>query len=434
VALVPDLLYSAPITITSAPDMSALRPLRILEIAASGSVGTSDMGPVSTTICALANGFARLGHSVTLADTGSTKPRASLDPRIQLVTVPVTNDRPRKLASLSARAYGLYVWCSALRYLWSLRRLLKLDTFDAVHVHDEALACLLSLLIPGRFFYTSHTSIWALKRGQGEKLSLTERLEAATESFAMRNARATIALGDYLGPQVPRAITETIAHGIEADAWQPLDRATARTALNISPGDFVAVFVGRLHPQKGVDVLIEAIRKVAGALPRLRLIVIGPAGGHYSARGRPSAYAIDLFRRAEGAPIQFVGFLDHHSTELRQYLSAADVAVVPSRQEPFGYVALEALAMSLPVIASRTGGLAQTINEEVGMLVPPGDVSALARAIRTVHDEPMRLRAWRNKCRPRAEYVFSRNQSVTRHLALFMKDVREPALRLETLP
>ena len=428
------LLYPALTIITAPPDMSALRPLRILEIAASGSVGTCDMGPVSTTICALANGFARAGHSVTLSDTGSAKPRANLDPRVHLLTVPVTNDRPGKLASLSAGAYRLYVWYSALRYLWSLHRLVKLGTFDAVHVHDEALACLLSLVIPGRYFYTSHTSIWALKRGQGERLSLTERLEAATESFAIRNSRATIALADYLGPQVPGAIIETIAHGIEAEDWRAVDRGVARTALNMDDSDFVVLFVGRLHPQKGVDVLIEAVQKLAGVLPRLRLIVIGPAGGHYSARERPSAHAIDLFRRAAGAPIRFVGFLDHHSTELRQYLSAADVAVIPSRQEPFGYVALEALAMSLPVIASRTGGLAQTINEEVGLLVPPGDAPALARAIRTVHDEPMRLQAWRKKCRPRAEYVFSRNQSVARHLALFTKDVREPALHLEPLP
>jgi glycosyltransferase involved in cell wall biosynthesis len=414
--------------------MSALRPLRILEIATSGTVGTLDMGPVSTTVFALANGFARVGHSVTVSDRPSRKPRASLDPRIDVVTVPVSSDRPHRLAALSAVGLRLFAWWDALRYLWSLRRRLKLKTFDVVHVHDETLACLLSLVIPGRFYYTSHTSIWALKRDQGERLSLGERLDAAIESFAIRNSHATIALSDYLAPQVPGAPIETIAHGIEAQNWQPLDRATSRMALGMNCDDFVAVFVGRIHPQKGLDVLIEAVRKIASYRPRFQLFVIGSHGGHYSARERPSVYAIDLLRRAVGAPIRFVGFLDHHSAELRQYLSAADVAVVPSRHEPFGYVALEALAMSLPVIASRTGGLAQTITDDVGLLVPPGDACALAFAMGTAHDEPMRLLAWSEKCRARVEYAYSREQCVARHLTLFMKDVQEPVLHWETSP
>jgi glycosyltransferase involved in cell wall biosynthesis len=414
--------------------MSALRRLRILEIATSGTVGTPDMGPVSTTICALANGFARVGHSVTVADRPCAKPRSSLDQRTEVVTVPVSSGRLRRLAALWAIGSRLNVWCDALRYLWSLRRRLRLETFDVVHVHDEALAFLLSLVIPGRFYYTSHTSVWALKRAQSEKLSLGERLDAAIESFAIRNSHATIALSDYLAAQVPSALIETIAHGIETQSWQPLERATSRSALGMNGDDFVAVFVGRIHPQKGLDVLIEAVRKIAPDRPRFHLFVIGSHGGHYSARESPSVYAIDLLRRAVGAPIRFVGFLEHHSTELRQYLSAADVAVVPSRYEPFGYVALEALAMSLPVIASRTGGLAQTITDDVGLLVPPGDASALAFAMGTAHDEPLRLRAWSEKCRARVEYGYSRDQSVARHLALFMKDAQEPALHLETSP
>lgn len=395
--------------------MSALRPLRILEIATSGTVGTPDMGPVSATICALANGFARSGHSVTVSDRPSGKHRARLDPRIDAVSVPVSN-----------------AWWDALRYLWSLRRSLNLETFDIVHVHDETLACLLSLMTPKRFYYTSHTSIWVLKREQGEQLSLSERLDAAVESFAIRNSHATIALSDYLARQVPTALVETIPHGIEAQSWQPLGRATSRTALGMNGDDFVAVFVGRIHPQKGLDVLIEAVRKIAADRPRFQLFVIGSHGGHYKARERPSVYAIDLVRRAVGAPIRFVGFLEHHSAELRQYLSAADVAVVPSRHEPFGYVALEALAMSVPVIASRTGGLAQTINDDVGVLVPPGNASALAVALAMAHDEPTRLRAWSGNCRARAEYVYSREQSVARHLTLFMRDAQEAVLHLET--
>jgi len=95
-------------------------------------------------------------------------------------------------------------------------------------------------------------------------------------------------------------------------------------------------------------------------------------------------------------------------------------------------VALEAMAMSLPVIASRTGGLAQTITDDVGVLVEPGDVSALADAIRGAYDDPEKLSAWRDNCRTRVEQKYNRRDSVARHLRLFTKDAREPALHLET--
>ena len=315
--------------------------------------------------------------------------------------------------------------------MWSLRRLLKLNTFDVVHVHDEALACLLSFLIPRRYYYTSHTSIWALKRAQGEMLSLSEQLDAITESFAIRNSRGTVALSDYLAPRIPHAPVETIAHGIDPDRWQPMGQAASREALGIHPDDFVAVFVGRMHPQKGLDILVQAVQAVARERRRLQLFVIGSAGGHYCPKERPSAYSIELLRMTVGTPVRFVGFLEHNSQHLRRYLSAADVAIVPSRHEPFGYVALEALAMSLPVIASRTGGLAQTVTDDVGMLVEPGDVSALADAIRSVYDDPAKIAAWRENCRARVESKYTRRESVARHLALFMKEAREPALHLE---
>jgi glycosyltransferase involved in cell wall biosynthesis len=401
--------------------MTEQRKLRILEIATSGTIGASDMGPISTTICALANGFDRLGHFVTVCDTMAAEPRHKLNPGVRVVTAPRAGRRPRLHAALPAKIQEIYVWINAIIYAWFLHRRVELSTFDAVHVHDHRLACLLALLAPNPYFYTSHDSVWALTRDQGGRLSVHERLNAFLETFAIRRSRATIALGDYLARQVPSERIETIPHGVDPLSWRPLDRNTARAALDISPAEFIAVFVGRIHPQKGVDVLIEAVHRVARQLPRLRVFVIGSPGGRYGDEERPSAYATDLMRRAQGAPIQFLGFLSNQSEQLRQYLSACDVAVVPSRHEPFGYVALEALAMSVPVIASRTGGLAQTVTDDVGLLVPPEDIPALAAAIRTAYENRARLLRLREKCRARVVERYSRNESVRRHLALFSR-------------
>lgn len=400
--------------------MTEQRKLRILEIADSGTVGTSDMGPVSMTICALANGFDHLGHFVTVCDTNAASPRSRISPRIRIVCV--ARGWPRVLAALPAKIQGAHGWIRAVIYLWSLHRRLKLSEFDAVHVHDDRFACLLGLLAPNRYFYTSHNSVWALARDQGGELSATGRVNAFLERFAIRRSRSTIALGDYLARQVPSERIETIPHGIDPMCWQALDRDRTRATLHILPGEFIVVFVGRIHPQKGVDVLVEAVHRIARHLPGLRVFVIGSPGGRYGADERPSAYATDVMRRARGAPIQFVGFVSNQSEEHLQYLSACDVAVIPSRHEPFGYVALEALAMSVPIIASRTGGLAQTVTEDVGLLVPPGDGPALAAAIRTAYEDPMRLRRLREKCRARVLERYSRDESVRRHLALFMRD------------
>ena len=401
--------------------MTEQHQLRILEMASSGTIGTSDMGPVSATICALANGFDRLGHLVTVCDTAAATPRGKMNPRVRVITVPHARRWQGLFRKLPSKVQEIYGWLSVVLYLWFLLRLVKLNTFDVVHVHDHRFAFLLALLAPNRYFYTSHDSVWALLRDQGGKLSAGGRLKASLEKLAIRRSRATIALGDYLARWVPSNRIETIPHGIDPLSWQPVDRETARVALGISPAEFIAVFVGRIHPQKGVDVLIEAVHRVARELPRLRVIVIGSPGGHYGAEERPSPYATDVMRRARGVPVQFVGFLNNQSEQLRRYLSACDVAVVPSRHEPFGYVALEALAMSVPVIASRTGGLEQTVTDDVGLLVPPEDIPALAAAIRTLYESPLRLHRMRHECRARVVEKYTRDECVRRHLTLFMR-------------
>jgi len=124
-------------------------------------------------------------------------------------------------------------------------------------------------------------------------------------------------------------------------------------------------------------------------------------------------------QRARGLPIAFLGFLANNSEEFRQYLAACDVVVIPSRVEPFGYAAIEALAMSAPVIASRTGGLAEIVTADVGLLVPPGDAAALATAIKRLHDEPERVSTFRKNSRARVADLYTVEHLIGRYSALF---------------
>lgn len=395
--------------------------MKILEVAASGTVGTRDMGPVSTCVCTLANGFARRGYEVTVIDAPAADARTRLDTRVAVVDAPQFLRR-RYVGKLPAKVQFLYVWIHALLYVCSLGRRVRLRDFDVVHVHDAEIACLLGLFSRVPYYYTSHSTIWALEAEGGTKLSAGRRFEKHSERFAILRSRTSIALGNYLGKQLPGAPVTTIPNGIEPARWPPVDKLAARRALGLSEHEFVVVFTGRIHLNKGVDLLVEAVRSLVPNVRGLRVFAIGPPSGDFHARTEASAYAADVMERAKGLPMRFTGFLANHSPEFRAYLAAADVAVFPSRVEPFGNVALEALAMSVPVIAARTGGLAEIVSEDVGVLVPPNDAGALAAAIRDAHARPEQLAMRRASCRKRVADNYTVEQWIERYAAVFERD------------
>jgi glycosyltransferase involved in cell wall biosynthesis len=400
------------------------RSLRVLEVAASGTVGTDDMGPVSRTICTLANGLASLGHAVLVADAPGA-PRAALIPGVAVVTVRASWIWLEKL-NLPLPLQWARRCFAAFGHAMRLMRRLRLRQFDIVHVHDELLAFALCLLSRARCVYTSHSTTWALESEQHRPLRIGQRLERFIESFAIRRSLAAVAFAGYLQRSLPEIPITTIPGGLQPEHWRPLARPVARAALGIGADQFVVAFVGRIHHNKGVDILVEAVRCLAHRLSTLQVVAIGPLGGQYHSR-LPSRYAKQVMTRARGLPIEFTGFLSRTSEPFRCYLSACDIAVFPSRVEPFGYAAIEALAMSAPVVASRTGGLADIVTPDVGVLVPPGNALALADAIEhlCVHREQLeRLRA--NASRRVAD-LYSQQQFVQRYAALFAQHAVAPS-------
>ncbi len=155
-----------------------------------------------------------------------------------------------------------------------------------------------------------------------------------------------------LAPPVRMADGERDTPGSESDMPGDSDR----------PSEPYALVVSRLSPEKGVDVAIDACRRIGIAL------VIAGEGSERASLGA----------RAGGARVRFVGRVD--DARLAQLRAQAAVALVPSRSaETFGLAAAEAMAAGLPVAASRVGALPELVGEEG--LVEPGDVDALAAAI-----------------------------------------------------
>lgn len=145
-------------------------------------------------------------------------------------------------------------------------------------------------------------------------------------------------------------------------------------------GSTSVLFLGRLQPIKGVDVLIEAAARVPGT----DLWIAGDGPEH--------ARLLDLARAAR-LRVSFLGRIDRR--ERRVALAACDVVAIPSRIEPNGrmegtpVVCAESFASGRPVIATRTGGLVEAVEEGVtGLLVPPDDPEALAGALRRFASDP----------------------------------------------
>jgi glycosyltransferase involved in cell wall biosynthesis len=126
-----------------------------------------------------------------------------------------------------------------------------------------------------------------------------------------------------------------------------------------------------LHPQKGQDLLIDAIARARRDVPRLALFLVGEGGSRAALEGRARDRGI-------GAEVRF----ERAQRDVSVYYRAADVFAFPSRYEAFGIALLEAMAAGLPIVASRTGGIPDVTGEMAALLTAAGDVDALSDGIR----------------------------------------------------
>ncbi len=139
--------------------------------------------------------------------------------------------------------------------------------------------------------------------------------------------------------------------GVDLTKFRPLDQKEARRRLGLN-GEKVLLYVGRVEPLKGLDLLVETAAQMEAGDDNVRMMVVGGGGPGEPETDRVRRLAEE--RQVDGL-IDFVGRVDHD--ELPLYYNAADVCVVPSYYESFGLVALESMACGTPVVATRVGGL-----------------------------------------------------------------------------
>lgn len=217
----------------------------------------------------------------------------------------------------------------------------------------------------------------ALLEDGGRMHGLLRRVEATT----IRSADLVLAVSGDLAANARQAGARDVR--VAPVMAPPRPRATrtrdeVRAELGLAEGRPLVVAIARLHPQKGYDVLLDALARwdVDGPVPLLAIAGDGPLHDELAAR-----------ISAERLPAVLLGRRD----DVADLLGAADVCVLPSRWEGSPLTAQEALRAGTPLVATRAGGLPELVGDGA-LLVPVGDPDALATALIDVLTDPVRTR------------------------------------------
>jgi glycosyltransferase involved in cell wall biosynthesis len=251
-----------------------------------------------------------------------------------------------------------------------MRAALASRPLDVVHAHGLRAGFVVGLARPGvPVVVTLHNTVLA-KGLRGQAGALVERIVA-------RNAQLVLGASDDL---VHRATALGARHARLSPVAAPAlakpkrSRAAVRAEFRLKPETPLILSVGRLHPQKRYDLLITAAARWRTLTPPAVVVVAGSG---------PSYMALAQQASEQHAPFYLLG----RRSDVADLLLGADIAVVTSDWEARQLFAQEALSAGVPLVATAVGGLPGLV-DDAAVLIPPGDVDALDRAVRDLLADP----------------------------------------------
>ncbi|MCH8222697.1 MAG: glycosyltransferase family 4 protein [Chloroflexi bacterium] len=282
---------------------------------------------------------------------------------------------------------------------WQIRRFLRDEAFDVVHVHEPFSpipvyqVVLASNTLTIGTFHAYNSATRRLRIWKRVLLPIYNALDGRIAvSEASKEFVATHFPGEY----------EVIPNGIEIEHF-----AKTRSRLpEFDDGKVNILFVGRAEVRKGLKYLIGAFSLLKWEMPNIRLIVVGP--------GNPDQdSARYMAERGVGDDICFVGSPSYE--DLPSYHHSADIFCTASiDRESFGYVVAESMAAGLPIVATDIAGHRSVVGDRGNaLMVPPKDEAALAGALRTLIEDPALRERLGKAAREKAEeYRWSRVSSL----------------------
>lgn len=304
-----------------------------------------------------------------------------------------------KLGKLRGALKNLGAAGSLLRLAWYVRAN-KIDVLHATdRPRDAAFSTLLAKLTGARNVIHVHIK-WYPEIGRAT-------------TWAVKECAAVLAISQFTRQSlieggVPDSKIFTALNATDPDAFDPAKtpRGLIRRQFGLSDDTPLIGIVARIMLWKGHLELVEALAKVKQVVPNVRLAIVGKED-LLAVQGTES-YAAQVRRRVVELGLEenvlWAGWHD----AMPQVMADLDVVAVPSWEEPFGLVVVEGMALERPVVGFRSGALPEIITEgEEGLLVPPKDTDALAKALIALLTDPKRRAEMGRKGRARVLRQFT---------------------------
>lgn len=271
-------------------------------------------------------------------------------------------------------------------------------------------------------FWTVHNQQYALRADQIPQhkwlLKPKQSMHRRLYRTLARRSNGWIAVSDEVGTAIRQdyrlpSKTRVILNGVDTQRYPAkIDRERFRQALGLHDDTRVAVVVGTLKEQKGHRVLIEAAQILAPTHPNLVFLLAGDGALRSELEDQARTAGLD-------GQVRFLG----SRSDIPELLAASDLFVLPSLWEGLPMALIEAMASSLPVIATRVSGTQNAmIPNRTGLVVEPGDPQALAEAITAVLAGPAHARDMGRAARQRIEECYSAQAQAKAHIALYLKE------------
>ncbi len=238
------------------------------------------------------------------------------------------------------------------------------------------------------------------------------RLYEQLQLRAYRGYDAVIAVSRLLEARLQRSGIPASRVELLPNAWSPtappLDRAAARQLLGLTPGDRVIGWVGRLSPEKGGDVFLEAAARLRE--PGVRFSVVGDGAERAALEARARALGIE-------DRLTWHGILPSAG----RVMAAFDVYVLSSRTEGTPIALFEAMAAGVPVVTTAVGGVPDVVGEDAAWLVAPESPDALAGAMHAALADPAEAKRRAGQAAERLRVHYAAEPWIDRHLDLYQR-------------
>lgn len=300
--------------------------------------------------------------------------------------------KARGISPITWKTHGKFDPITIIR----LAQLMKRWRIDVIHTHLSTASLL------GAF---------AAKLARKRSVAHVHGLNTAT---CFRYSNLIIAVSEkvkshLIGQGIKENKIRVVHNGVDLVRFHPMDMRDAKTKLGYDPNEPLLGVFGRLSSEKGQRVAIEAMFLIVKDHPDARLMLVGDGKDRADLEATADALGIS-------DSVIFTGF----AQDVRALMSACDIVIVPSsRGEGFGLVAVEAMALQKPVIASAQGGLPEIIVPgETGLLVPPNDPQALSDAVSELIGNPELGQSMGVKGRERVEQHFALGEQMRKLLEI----------------